>query len=200
MLAKTILQPANILFLDEPTNHLDMQSADSLLGAVDDFDGSMVMVTHNEMFLRAVADRLIVFRNDNVEVFEGSYEDFLNKVGWDENETVKNEGPTNSINKKELRRMRSEVISEKNKVLKPLQDKITKLEKEIEDAEMNVEEMNNLLVEASTKGDAEEIARLSKSLDESKSIAENGFDELLELTEELDEKTKVYEAKLEELG
>ena len=61
LLGKLIATPLNLLLLDEPTNHLDMESSDALLAAIDNFDGAVVMVTHNEMFLDALAERLIVF-------------------------------------------------------------------------------------------------------------------------------------------
>jgi ATP-binding cassette subfamily F protein 3 len=82
LLGKILVTPCHLLFLDEPTNHLDMQSCDSLIEAVDDFDGSVVMVTHNEMHLRAVATKLIVFDNHTISIYHGGYDDFLTDVGW----------------------------------------------------------------------------------------------------------------------
>ncbi len=82
LLGKILVTPCHLLFLDEPTNHLDMQSCDSLIEAIDGFDGSVIMVTHNEMHLRAVATKLIVFDNDKISIFDGGYDDFLNDVGW----------------------------------------------------------------------------------------------------------------------
>ena len=82
MLGKILINPANLLLLDEPTNHLDLDSCDSLLSAIKVFDGAVLMVTHDEYFLREVANKLIVFDNDKVSVFDGSYDDFLEKIGW----------------------------------------------------------------------------------------------------------------------
>ena len=82
LLGKILVMPSHILFLDEPTNHLDMQSCDSLVEAIDNFDGSVVMVTHNEMHIRNVATKLIVFDNDTVKLYSGSYDEFLSDVGW----------------------------------------------------------------------------------------------------------------------
>lgn len=84
LLGKILVTPCHIIFLDEPTNHLDMQSCDSLIEAIDDFDGSVVMVTHNEMHLRAVATKLIVFDNDKIITYNGGYDDFLRDIGWSE--------------------------------------------------------------------------------------------------------------------
>ncbi len=82
LLGKILATPVNLLLLDEPTNHLDLESCDALLAALDNFDGAVVMVTHNELFLRALAERLIVFNDDRLTVFEGDYDSFLKKVGW----------------------------------------------------------------------------------------------------------------------
>jgi ATP-binding cassette, subfamily F, member 3 len=53
-----------------------------LIEAIDEFGGSIVMVTHNEMHLRAVATKLVVFDKDEIIVYPGSYDDFLEDVGW----------------------------------------------------------------------------------------------------------------------
>jgi len=82
LLGKILVTPCHLLFLDEPTNHLDMQSCDSLIEAIDDFDGSVIMVTHNEMHLRSVATKLVVFDNNSISIFHGTYDEFLSDVGW----------------------------------------------------------------------------------------------------------------------
>ena len=82
MLGKILLKPSNLLLLDEPTNHLDMDSCESLAGAIKAFEGAVLMVTHDEHFLKEIANKLIVFDDNKVSVFEGTYKDFLKKVGW----------------------------------------------------------------------------------------------------------------------
>jgi ATP-binding cassette subfamily F protein 3 len=83
-LGKILLNKTNLLMLDEPTNHLDADSCDSLIAAIDSFRGGVVIITHNEMFLHHLATKLIVFDDNKVTVFNGSYADFLEKVGWKE--------------------------------------------------------------------------------------------------------------------
>ena len=80
LLGKLLATPINLLLLDEPTNHLDLESCDALLAAIDSFDGTVVMVTHNEMFLKTLAERLVVFHNDEIHLFEGGYQRFLEKA------------------------------------------------------------------------------------------------------------------------
>jgi len=82
VLGKLLATPVNLLLLDEPTNHLDMESCDALMTAINEFSGAVVMVTHNEMFLHTLAQRLIVFRENGVEYVEGDYRSFLDQGGW----------------------------------------------------------------------------------------------------------------------
>lgn len=83
MLGKILAMPANLLFLDEPTNHLDMESIESLMESIEAFEGASVVVTHSEAILRRIATQLIVFHHDRVEWFNGTYDEFLEKIGWE---------------------------------------------------------------------------------------------------------------------
>jgi ATP-binding cassette subfamily F protein 3 len=84
MLGKILLSQVNVLLLDEPTNHFDMESSESLMDAIKQFEGAVVMVTHNEYFLRQIATKLIVFDNQKVFCFDGGYDKFLSTIGWKE--------------------------------------------------------------------------------------------------------------------
>jgi len=123
LLGKLLVSPSNMLMLDEPTNHLDMESNDSLVEAIDDFNGSVILVTHSEMMLHALATRLIVFDDGKVTLFEGTYQDFLDRVGWtSENDAaaprIKKTRPrTKSVNRKQLRRERAAMLKMKSKTM-----------------------------------------------------------------------------------
>ena len=82
MLGKILLKGVNLLLLDEPTNHLDMESCESLLEAIKSFPGAVIVVTHDEHFLRQIANKLIIFDDNKTFTFEDSYEFFLKRVGW----------------------------------------------------------------------------------------------------------------------
>jgi ATP-binding cassette, subfamily F, member 3 len=86
ILGKILVTPSHLLFLDEPTNHLDMQSCDSLMEAIDNFDGSVIMVTHNEMHLRNIATKLVIFDKNKITIYPGTYDEFLENVGWGDEE------------------------------------------------------------------------------------------------------------------
>ncbi len=200
LLGKLLVSPANMLMLDEPTNHLDMESTESLLEAIDDFSGAVVIVTHSEMILHAIATRLIVFDGGKATLFEGTYQDFLDRVGW-ENEGLPAKAPAkaagnNSVNKKQLRRVRAALVNEKSKILRALQNRITEIEGEIVSLETKTGLDNNALMEASVKGDGAAIRILSQAVHNSQSKTESLFSELERLQKELDSRTKEYEEKL----
>ena len=199
MLGKLIATPANLLILDEPTNHLDMESCDALLAAINAFEGAVIMVTHNEMFLHAIAKRLIVFKNDCIEVFEGNYQEFLEKEGWDEDNLslkpdvkhVPNDVLYKKLTKKEIRKKRSEIIIEKGKALKPLEKKIAVNEDRIDKREKEIDALNSKILEASENKDGKKIADISLSLHVCKKDMDNLFDELEKLYDTLEKEKNI---------
>ncbi len=205
LLGKLIVSPANLLLLDEPTNHLDMESIDSLLEAIDAFEGAVVIVTHSEMILNGVATRLVVFDDNCVNVFEGTYQDFLERRGWkDEGEiTDRTKGngdkKTGSTNRKEFKRLKAELINDRSRILTPLQAKISEVEEAITRLEKQMNKDTQALIKASAKGNGDSIRRLSMSVHESRGKIEALFDELETHTNELDAKTKEFNEKFEAL-
>lgn len=207
VMGKLLVTPANLLLLDEPTHHLDMESCDALLAAIDNFQGTVIVVTHNEMFLHALAERLIVFQDGALDVFEGSYQRFLEKRGWkDENGQTEShhkesdpEKTTTRLTKKELRRRRSEIISERGKTLKPLGKRITAVENEIETQETALLELNDAMQDASMKQNGAEIAEISRTIHRCQSIIDKGFDELETLTRTHEAEMVAFDKRLADL-
>jgi ATP-binding cassette subfamily F protein 3 len=164
LLGKLLLTPVNLLILDEPTNHLDMESCDSLMSAIDRFDGAVMIATHNEMFLHSLTTRLVVFDGSSTFLFEGSYQEFLDQHGWqDELAAIgsasheRRRGPQ----QKERRAKRAEIIGERSRTLKPFTEQISLLEREIEETEELLSSNNKGLIDSSASGASETIQRLS---------------------------------------
>lgn len=202
LLGKLLVRPSNMLLLDEPTNHLDMESTESLIEAVDDYDGAVIIVTHSEMILNAVATRLIVFDGERVVFFHGTYRDFLDRVGWkDEDAPTPSENQANvvapsHISRKDMRRIRAELIREKSKTLGTLQQRMKRIEDEIISLEEQSDRDNRDLLEASHKGDGATIRRCAKSLHEAKVRIESLFPELEQLHGKFDRQKRDYDEKL----
>ena len=208
MLAKLLVTPVNLLLLDEPTNHLDMESCDAMLAAIDNFDGTVIIVTHNEMFLHALAQKLIVFQNDTVEVFNGTYQQFLDDVGWvDESQPVptseednSSTGKTGKNTKKDARRKRSEILAERSRAINPLQQRLKKLETDIETQEENLKHLNQSMQIASQNQDGQQIAELARAIHQCQSEIDRLFDELETATEEYEQQSAVFQKMLDDLS
>jgi ATP-binding cassette subfamily F protein 3 len=207
MLGKLLAQPANVLLLDEPSNHLDMESCDALLSALNDFPGAVIMVTHNEMFLHLLAEKLVVFQDDQVTMFNGTYSEFLEKVGWqgeDGPEKSEEQEPREipevaRISRKEARKRRSEILTEKNRIIKPIEKKMADTEKEIERREKRLEALNRDLMTASEAGNGQEISKLSRELHACQSDIDANFEVLETLMTNLEEHSAVFDRQLEDL-
>jgi ATP-binding cassette subfamily F protein 3 len=195
------------LLLDEPTNHLDMESCDALLAALDLFEGTVIMVTHNEMFLYALAQKLIVFQNDGLEVFDGRYQEFLEKRGWHDEKLPESKDRSQMTPaathsravKKEMRRKRSDIITRRSKAVKPLEKRITRLENDIESREIELQNLNNQMQQASQDQDGTRISELAQSIHACQSTIDNLFGELEMITDEFDTLNAKFAQELRQL-
>jgi len=202
LLGKLLAEPSNVLFLDEPTNHLDMESCDTLMTAIDNYEGAFLMVTHNEMFLRKLANKFIVFQNNGVSIFEGTYDDFLEKIGWEDEIQEKQKDDTKenrSINRSDLRKIRAEILKRRSKEISPLEKKISKTENDIEILEKKFNNLNLEMVEASQSNDGNIINDLAKQIHESQIGIDTLYEDFENLTIEYDFKKELFEKELEEL-
>ena len=202
MLGQILARPANLLFLDEPTHHLDMDSIEALTVAIKNFKGSSIIVSHSEELLRRVADRLIIFAKDGAEFFDGGYDLFLEKIGWDEDDVQeakpKKKGSSNA-NSKENKKARNEIIRARSKHTSPLRKEVEKLEKFIMETEMLLKEHHKELIAASNSSDSSKVMELSKLVAQKESEIEAKFERMETAQSELDEIMEQYEIRLAEL-
>ena len=205
MLGQIIAREVNVLFLDEPTNHLDMDSIDSLTEAIKNFEGSAIIVTHSEELLRQVCHRLIVFAKDKAEYFDGNYDEFLEKIGWEEEsdvdskDNVSKEENTPKVNKKENKKLRSALIQERSKITSPLKKEVEKLENIIMKNEELVETLHKELMEASNKNDNSKVIEISRDVTKYEKEIEESFEQLEVSQTKLDDILEEYESKIEGL-
>lgn len=134
VLALLVYQKPNLLLLDEPTNHLDLEMRHALTVAMQEYEGAMIIVSHDRHLLRTVTDNLLLVAHGKVVPFDGSLDDYrtwLNQQGKESNSDVTKNTNVNdsSANKKQLRQN----SAEKRKKLKPLQNKLKNIEKKMEE-------------------------------------------------------------------
>ena len=207
LLGQIIAAPVNLLLLDEPTNHLDLESCDALLAALDAFEGALILVTHNEMFLHALAERLIVFRENGVEVFDGSYQEFLDKGGWqDEKPTAKPEmesagAPAENAKaaRKEVRRRRSEIAARRSRTLKPIEDEMKRLEHAIERQDAEMATLTQAMQAASESRDGARIAEVSQAMHACQKEIDRLFDALDRVTRDHEGLSAGFDRELAEV-
>ena len=146
---KLLLEPVNFLILDEPTNHLDMRSKDVLKEAIRDFDGTVILVSHDRDFLDGLATKVYEFGGGLVKEHLGGIYDFLKKKQIENlNELQKapalSESPTagkkaaqagNEVSQPSSGRLSYEEQKELNKRLKKLERRVADCEAEIEQTE-----------------------------------------------------------------
>ncbi len=173
MLAKLLSKPLNLLLLDEPTNHLDMESSDSLVAALDNFAGAVILVTHNELFLNSLANRLIVFKNNTIKIFEGTYGEFLEKEGWDDEKKPTN---TNRSDQKNDAPIKSE-----NSTIKRIEKKIagkTEGKNSTKNAELNKGKISKKELRKKRSEIIAQRSRILKPLKKKIDLAEHKIDSL----------------------
>lgn len=155
-LAKMLLFPTNLLILDEPTNHLDMISKDILKSALIQFDGTLIVVSHDRDFLQGLTNKVYEFKKPNIKEYIGDVYDFLEAKNIEELDDL-------NRNKKNVKAPAEPVVSQ-NKIdyeakksfdreVKKLEREIQKKEEQIEKAESELAEMDKIMAEQGTQTD-----------------------------------------------
>ena len=206
MLGKIIATESNLLLLDEPTNHLDMYSIDSLCTAIEEFKGSTIMVTHSEMLLHRLADALVIFHKGGAEYFDGSYQEFLEKIGWEEEGDVSTAKSSQSkvemkpkVDNKERKRLKKELTQARSKENAPHKKELEFCETKIMELEEELESENARLVEASNSGDNSVMIEASQNVGKLQAEVDELFERLETASEALDAIEEKYAPQMAEL-
>jgi len=179
-LAKLMLKKDNLLLLDEPTNHLDMDSREVLEGALLDFEGTMLTVSHDRYFINRVANKVIELTADGAREFIGNYDDYLNKKRLEEAglETESGTGVTRTQLEKEKRKKRLRQESKKQ-----LEARLAQAEKDIGATEERIEELETLMGDPDVYRDGERAAQVAHEHAEAKARLDELYEEWEELTD-----------------
>ena len=203
-LVKLLLSPPNFLLLDEPTTHLDMASIDAVIQALRDYTGTLIFVSHDIHFIRALGKRTIRIESGKITNFAGNYDYYLWKSGSASAQTGLIEGlrdarPEQSkamesgeraVSAKEKRRQRSQEREKKKAEKGKLEDKVRKLEKEILQLEEEQKVCNEELANPDSYNDSEKgkelnerASRLARNLQQRNYEWEIETEKLLQLDE-----------------
>ncbi len=147
---RLLLEPVNLLILDEPTNHLDMASKDVLKQAINEFDGTAIIVSHDRDFLEGLVTKIYEFGGGKVIEHMGGIYDFLSKKNMESlqqlelstnhvttKEEIKEEIPDNKLSYEEQK--------ERNRTIRRLEKNVEDFEKEIHKLELKTKEIETKL-------------------------------------------------------
>jgi ATP-binding cassette subfamily F protein 3 len=162
-IAKLLLTPVNLLILDEPTNHLDMQSKDILKSALLQFDGTLIIVSHDRDFLQGLTNKVFEFRDRKIKEYLGDIYDFLY---FRKLQTLKElEQKKKNIGEKEenksANKLNWEQRKQRDKELRKVKNQITKSEERIAQLEKEIGEMDEILADPEKYKDTMDYDKLS---------------------------------------
>jgi ATP-binding cassette subfamily F protein 3 len=138
--ATLVYQKPNLLLLDEPTNHLDLEMRHAISLALQEFEGAMVIVSHDRHLLRSVSDEFYLVADQKVDVFKGDIEDYRQWVNEQKKELSENSfiaaqselAANTKEHSAQARKEKKRLEAQRRQQLKPLTNKLSRLEKEID--------------------------------------------------------------------
>ncbi|MFN9783216.1 MAG: ABC-F family ATP-binding cassette domain-containing protein [Sphingobacteriales bacterium] len=186
-LAKTIVSKANFLMLDEPTNHLDLHSVELLIEALNKYEGSIILVSHDRYFISKTANKIWEIEDGKIKEFKGGYDEY---VEWKARMSTKQPSATAVPAKKEVKEVKDE--KKKNEPIdKTKQAEEKKLQKRFADAEGLVANLQEELKKAEAlladpgiyldKVKFQETEKKYQSVSQQLQLAEKDYEQLFDL-------------------
>ncbi|NOX88771.1 MAG: ATP-binding cassette domain-containing protein [Calditrichaeota bacterium] len=174
-LAKILLSPANFLIMDEPTNHLDLNSKEALEYALCDYDGTLLIISHDRYFLDKLVHRVLELKDGALHLYEGNYSDYLRfkelrsagerQALKEASVGEKNQPKSNAKKSKEQKRLEAQARQAISKQRNSLQKEIGQLELKIEQGDERKKQLEDLLARPETYQNSEEVVSLKKEYD-----------------------------------
>lgn len=182
------LNRGNVLVLDEPTNHLDLSTKEVLEDALAEFGGTIILVSHDRYLLNKVASRIIEIKHDEVNSYEGNFDAYSEAVNAASQLKMQSEA--------EIKRAEEEKAYKENKARQyrskeqraadaQKRNRIRELEKEIEDTEVLIFELENAISDPEIASDYSKMSEKCKELEEAKTALDQKMDEWAELSDQL---------------
>ncbi len=139
-LCKLLLEPYNLLVMDEPTNHLDITSKELLKKALLDYDGSLIVVSHDREFLQGLTEKVYEFKNQNIKEYYGDINSFLSERSLDNFKQLEASQKEQKIKDKDKTIQQGSYVDQKNK-----KRKINQIKKDIVKLERKIDTLSEIL-------------------------------------------------------
>jgi ATP-binding cassette subfamily F protein 3 len=185
-LAKMIATPANCMLLDEPTNHLDMSSQEVLQEAMAQYDGTIVVVSHNRFFLDSFVNKVLEVKDGRLTLYEGNVAEYLaRQEALREGETRLLEGRREQVaanaaaegqdNRKERKRLEAQMRQERSRRAGPWLKQLAEAEEKIEAGERQKEELEGIMADPELYKDEKAWSETSRAYEECKRRLERWY-------------------------
>jgi ATP-binding cassette subfamily F protein 3 len=161
-LARLLVVPSNLLVMDEPTNHLDLDSSEMLVEALQEFDGTLIFVSHNRSFINGLATHVWEVKDRGVESHLGNLDDWLARQPPVDLGTERPAAkPARAMSDKERRRLEAEERQRRSALTKPLKEEIAKIEARIEELEATLVQLAEQMADPALYDDFEKVKPLT---------------------------------------
>ena len=191
-MAKLMLKPHNLLALDEPTNHMDLISKDILKQALQSYDGTLVIVSHDRDFLDGLVDKIYEFKDGKVREHLGGVQDFLARKKLENLSELERKAPvatsetTGAATKKVEETVGKQEKQLSYQQMKEIEREKSRLKKKVEQIEKRIEELEGIIIELETElgivTDTAKIMELTAKYESAKNELDQKMDEWAELS------------------
>lgn len=181
-LAKALTADANFLVLDEPTNHLDMASVNILIQALQQYEGTLIVVSHDRYFLDHVANKIWYIENKDIKEYPGDYQEY---EVWNSKRVVKPQAEKPAEKPKEQKKPKVEVSNDTRNLLQKKNKELKQLEDKIATAESEVKKLEAALATEEVFSDAEKLKTTTRNYNSSKAAWETLQGDWERLAEEI---------------
>ncbi|MDD3618467.1 MAG: ATP-binding cassette domain-containing protein, partial [Desulfobulbaceae bacterium] len=169
-LARMLVRPANLMLLDEPTNHLDISSQEVLQEAMAQYEGTIIVVSHNRYFVNSFVNKVLEIRNGKAALYLGNVDDYLERRR--EKEDAAAQAPASNgdndaasmpaKDRKAVRRQRALLREKRARKMNPLKEKVRQEERQIESLEKRKKELEQMMADPDLYGDQLKWSELSR--------------------------------------
>ncbi len=181
-LAKALTADANFLVLDEPTNHLDMASVNILIQALQQYDGTFIVVSHDRYFLDNIANKIWYIENKAIKEYPGSYQEFEE---WNSKRVIKPEAKQEKKAKEEPKKVKIAPTEDIKKIIQKKNKELSGLEEEIEHQEKLVKNLETELAKEEIYSDAVKLQEYTRNYNSEKAKLESIQQDWEDLAEEI---------------
>lgn len=184
--ALMMLEKGNVLILDEPTNHLDLDAKEAIEQALDEFDGTVIFVSHDRYLLNKIAGRLLEIRADGTEIYEGGFDYYLEvnrKRRMEEQLRIDAEKAQKAAEAAAEKSVKAYKSKEQRTLEAKRRNRIRELENAIEDIQQQLDVLQEEITREEVYSDFELMNSKCSLIDELKQKSDEMFDEIIELSD-----------------